>query len=79
MAPTTTTVATKNETCHGAPSTLPSNPCPREGKDKGNESKDGNAIVAATINRRHCQQRRHRRHWLNLTAAVVNNKRYPRR
>jgi hypothetical protein len=26
MAPTTMTVATTNETCHGAPSTLPSNP-----------------------------------------------------
>jgi hypothetical protein len=43
MIPMTTTVTTMNETCHGAPSTLPSNLCPREGKGKseGNEGKDG--------------------------------------
>jgi hypothetical protein len=40
-APTTTAVATTNEMRHGAPSTLPSNPCLREGKSKGNEGKDG--------------------------------------
>ncbi len=33
------TVATMNEMHHGAPSTPPSNPCPREGKGKGNEGK----------------------------------------
>ncbi len=37
MAPMTMTVATTNETCHSAPSTLPSNPCPREGKGKDDE------------------------------------------
>ncbi len=41
MVPTTKTVATTKETHHGAPSTLPSNPCPREGKSKGNEGKGG--------------------------------------
>jgi hypothetical protein len=39
MAPTTTSVATMNETCHGMPSTLPSDPHPREGK--GNEAECG--------------------------------------
>jgi hypothetical protein len=35
MVPTTTTVAMTNKMHHGAPSTLPSNPHPREGKSKG--------------------------------------------
>ncbi len=43
MAPTTTTVATTNETRHGMPSTLPSDPHPRKGKGegKGAEGKGG--------------------------------------
>jgi hypothetical protein len=41
MAPMMTTLATKNEMHHGAPSTLPSYPHPREGKGKGNEGKGG--------------------------------------
>ncbi len=41
MPSTTTTVVTTNETHHGMPSTLPSNPSPREGEGKGNEGKDG--------------------------------------
>ncbi len=41
MASTTMTMAMKNEMHHDAPSTLPSDPCPREGKGKGNEGKDG--------------------------------------
>jgi hypothetical protein len=45
MVPTTTTMATTNEACHGMPSTPLSNHCLREGKGKGNESKGG---------RRHC-------------------------
>ncbi len=40
MAPTTITVTTMNET-HSAPSTLPSNPCQREGKGGGDEDKGG--------------------------------------
>ncbi len=40
MAPTTTVVTT-NEMRHGMPSTLPSNPCPREGEGKGDEGKGG--------------------------------------
>ncbi len=47
MVPTTTTMTTTNETRHGAPSTPPSNPCPREGKGKGNEGESG----------RHCRGR----------------------
>ncbi len=39
MVPTTTTVAMMNETCHGAPSTPPSDPCPREGE--GDEGEGG--------------------------------------
>jgi hypothetical protein len=41
MVPTTRTMATMNEMHHRAPSTLPSDPHPREGKGKGNEGKDG--------------------------------------
>jgi hypothetical protein len=41
LAPTTKTVAITNETRNGMPSNLPSDPCPREGKGKGNESKGG--------------------------------------
>ncbi len=57
MALTMTTVVTMNETRHGAPSTPPSNPCPREGKGMrarmavvvmGGVGND--AIVAAAIN-----------------------------
>jgi hypothetical protein len=39
MVPTATTMATTNKTLHGAPSTLPSNPCPREGEGKGEVKK----------------------------------------
>jgi hypothetical protein len=41
MVPSTMTVTTTNEMCHGMPSTLPSDPCPREGKGKGDEGKGG--------------------------------------
>ncbi len=43
MVPTPMTVVMMNETRHGGPSTLPSKPCPREGKGKGkgNEGKGG--------------------------------------
>jgi hypothetical protein len=41
MVPTTTTVATTNEMHHGAPSTPPSDPCPRESKGKGNGGEGG--------------------------------------
>jgi hypothetical protein len=41
MAPTTMTVVMTNEMHHSAPYTLPSNPCPRESKGKGNEGKGG--------------------------------------
>ncbi len=41
MAPMMTIMATRNEMRHGAPSTLLSNPCPREDKGKGDEGEDG--------------------------------------
>jgi hypothetical protein len=41
MAPTKLTVATMNETRHNVPSTLPSDPHPREGKGKVDEGKGG--------------------------------------
>jgi hypothetical protein len=41
MTPTTTTMTTMNEKHYGVPSTLPSNPCPKEGEGKGNEDKGG--------------------------------------
>ncbi len=41
MVPTMKAVSTTNEMRHGAPSTPPSNPCPREGEGKGNEGKGG--------------------------------------
>ncbi len=41
MAQITTTVATKNEMRHSAPSIPPSNPCLEEGKGKGNEGEGG--------------------------------------
>jgi hypothetical protein len=47
MAPTTMTVVTMNETGHGAPSTSPSNPHPREGK--GNVGKGSYLICTLTI------------------------------
>jgi hypothetical protein len=39
MAPTKMTVMTTNEMHHSTPSTLPSNPHPREGEGEGNEGK----------------------------------------
>ncbi len=58
LVPTTMTVATMDETRHSAPSTLPSNPCLREGKGEGDagvivEGGGKDAIIAAAINRRH--------------------------
>ncbi len=47
LAPATTTMATMNEMHHGAPSTMPSDPRPREGKGKGYEDVGG----------RHCHGR----------------------
>jgi hypothetical protein len=41
MAPTTTTMAMTNKMHHSVPSTLPSNPCLRENKGKGDKGKDG--------------------------------------
>jgi hypothetical protein len=41
MAPTTTPMVTLNETRHSAPSTLPSDLCPREGKGKGKGEGEG--------------------------------------
>ncbi len=91
MVPTRTrTVVTKNEMLHGGPSTLPSDPCPREGKGegKGNESKGSShclggsgkdAIVAAVINRHHHQGCRHRRHRLNPTAPTIDGNCYGHR
>jgi hypothetical protein len=35
MVPTMMTLMMTNKTYHGAPSTPPSNPCPREGEGKG--------------------------------------------
>jgi hypothetical protein len=74
MIPMTMTMAMTNETRYGTPSTLPSDPCPREGegegKGEGDEGKDGghchnsckDATIAATINHRHSWQRRHWSH-----------------
>jgi hypothetical protein len=41
IVPMTMIVATRNETRHGMPSTLPSNPRPREDKGKGDEGEGG--------------------------------------
>jgi hypothetical protein len=41
MASTRKTVVRMNVTPHVAPSTLPSDSCPREAKGEGNKSKDG--------------------------------------
>jgi hypothetical protein len=82
MAPTTTTVATTNETRHGTPS--PRHPILVRGRARamrarmavvvvGGVGKD--AIVAAAINRRHSRRCRHGHRRLNPTAAAIDNDR----
>ncbi len=54
MAPTTKTMVTMNEMHHGMPSTLPSNPCLREGKGEGDEGKGGSRHCGRRWQRCHC-------------------------